>query len=139
MFYICRYCVFTWDSRDTNNVGQFTLCSKECVGGMCTWSLPITYKLCSKHAWLRDKRMYGALPTMQCFWWDILYRKSCGPIVMKHTLINKTHSNLVFQACFITITPHDHLYKISHWKQCIVGSASYPLLLRIVINTRTTL
>ncbi len=30
--------------------------------------------------------------------------------------------------CFITIAPHDHLCKVSHWKQCIVGSASYLFL-----------
>ena len=70
----------------------------------------------------RDKRRYGTLPTIHCFLWDILYRRSCGATVMKHALIYRTHSNLTVQACFITIAPHDHLCNISQRKQCIVGN-----------------
>ncbi len=38
---------------------------------------------------------------------------SCGTTVMKHTLIKIINPNVIFQAHFITIAPHDHLYKIS--------------------------
>ncbi len=67
-----------------------------------------------------------ALPTMPCFQWNILYRRSCGAIVMKHTLININSS----QSCILGMfhhyrPPHDHLYKMSHWKQGMMGSASY--------------
>ena len=34
---------------------------------------------------------------------------------------------LVIKECLITNDPHDHLYEIHHWKQCIVGSAEYLL------------
>ncbi len=77
------------------------------------------------------KRRYGTLPTMHCFQWNVLHNKSCGAVVMRHTLIKIAHPNLAFfSACFIIIRPpHDLLYKVSHWKQCIVGSALYLLLM----------
>ncbi len=51
------------------------------------------------------KRRYEALPIIPCFQWDMLYRRSCG-----------------------AIASYDHLYKISHWKQGMMGSAFYLLL-----------
>ena len=67
---------------------------------------------------------------MHCFHWEILYRRSCGAIVMKKCLKWKIQMGSVnYKVSFITIAcPHDLLYKISHWKQCILGSASYLLL-----------
>ena len=46
---------------------------------------------------------YNKLTTMHCLQWNILYR--CP--------------------CFIINDPCDHLYKVSHWKQCNMGSGWY--------------
>ena len=63
------------------------------------------------------------LPTMHCFEWDILNRWSYGLLVMKYVF--RSHTNLA-SICFdINTDPHDHLYKTSHWKQCIVESMWY--------------
>ena len=71
-----------------------------------------------------------ALPIMPCFQWDTLYRWSCGAIiVMKHIYNERLGSILLMKVCFIT-PPHDVLNKISHLKQCIMGSASYLLLIQ---------
>ena len=50
-----------------------------------------------------------------------------GRLVMKHTLNKRPHPNLAFRHVSSLITSHDLLYKISYWKKCIVGSASYLL------------
>ncbi len=36
-------------------------------------------------------------------------------------------SLLISKMSFITKDPHDHLYKLSNWKQCIVGRSQYLL------------
>ena len=43
-----------------------------------------------------------------------------------------SHSNLAFWMFCNYDDPHDHLYKISHQKQCIVGSTWYHLLVQTV-------
>ena len=74
------------------------------------------------------KRRYCVHPIMHCFKCDILYRWSGELLVMKHILTIKSYSSLVFQSFFVTNDPHDHLFKISYWKQCIMGSARHLLL-----------
>ncbi len=54
-----------------------------------------------------QKRRYCVLPRMHCFQWDLLYRWSCGTIVIKHDI---TYPD-AFYVCVSTIGPHNHLYK----------------------------
>ncbi len=63
---------------------------------------------------------------------DILYRRSCGVIVMKHTVINRTEliPILHFKYVVSSLSPHmtTQRCKVSYWNQCIVGSILYFLL-----------
>ena len=51
------------------------------------------------------KRRNQVLPTMHLLPMGFLYRWSCGVIVMKHTLINRTHQILHFR-CVLSLSPH---------------------------------
>ncbi len=65
---------------------------------------------------------------------DTLYWLSHGLLVMKDTLVIRNCPNLAFCVGFVTNSPHDHLYKISYGKKCIVGRSQYLLWSEIFIG-----
>ena len=74
------------------------------------------------------KRSNCILPRMHCLLpMDILYRWAYGALVLKYTSIKRTWYHLaILTFCHYDI--NDHLYKISYWKQYIVGNTQYLFL-----------
>ena len=93
----------------------------------------INHDVCSVLTPLPQTRVhrYNALPTMHCFRWHILYKRSCRAIVMKHALLTELIPILHFRHVS-SLSPH--MTNLSYWEQCIVRSAPY-LLLRRSITT----
>ena len=54
-------------------------------------------------------------------------------------ITDKTYRNFKigtsFKVSFITDNPHDNLYKISHWKQCIMGRPQYLLWVTFISHS----
>ena len=48
----------------------------------------------------------------------------CNSITSSHQVGQSVKCKIEMQILFVINDPHDHLHKISHWKQCIVGRVS---------------